>query len=263
MPSPFPGVDPFIESQDWEDFHSRFIQGVSDALVPRVRPRYIVRVERRVYVEHEVEAAEAIRPGLALLGTGAEDLRQPAKAVVREAVVREAVVPVVCTLPVPQEVSEPFLTIRNREDLEVVTVLEVLSPDNKRRGSDGRREYLRKREAILQSRAHLIELDFLRGGVRLPMVDPLPPGDSYAVLSRAAERPKAEVYAWTLRQPLPTILIPLAHKDPDVSLDLRAVYDGVYDRAGYDYSLDYRRPIEPALSEADAAWAQEVLQRRT
>ena len=51
MPSPFPGMDPFIESQKWEDFHTRFMTAIGDALVPAVRPKYIVDVERRIYLE--------------------------------------------------------------------------------------------------------------------------------------------------------------------------------------------------------------------
>jgi len=136
----------------------------------------------------------------------------------------------------------------------------VLSPDNKRAGSDGHREYLSKREAVLQSTAHLIELDLLRGGRRLPTIEPLPPADYYAFVCRAQHRPRAEVYAWTLRHRLPTIPVPLAADDPDVMLDLQAVFDTVYERAGYDYSLDYHRPVEPPLSDADAAWVRELLE---
>lgn len=53
MPSPFPGMDPFLESQEWEDFHTRLITAFSDRLSPKIEPDYLVRVERRVYVESE------------------------------------------------------------------------------------------------------------------------------------------------------------------------------------------------------------------
>lgn len=219
MPSQFPGVDPFIEGQEWEDFHGRFNNRISDALVPRVRPRYIVRIERRVYVEHDVE----------------------------------------CLLAMPEEMGETYLTIRERETLQVVTVIEVLSPGNKRPGSDGRREYLAKRDEVLQSSAHLVELDLLRGGQRMPMLDPLPPGDFYAIVSRARRRPRAAVYAWTLRQPLPPIAIPLAGTDPDVTIALQPIFDTTYDRSGYDYSLRYDRAPEPTFPEGELAWVQSHL----
>ena len=112
----------------------------------------------------------------------------------------------------PERKRQAFLTIRERETMTVVTVLEVLSLDNKRSGSDGRREYLRKREAVLESDVHLVELDLLRAGTRLPTVEPLPPGACYAYVSRADRRPQVEVYAWTLRQSLPTIPVPLARR---------------------------------------------------
>jgi hypothetical protein len=122
------------------------------------------------------------------------------------------------------ERREAFLTIRERESMKVVTVIEFLSPANKRRGSDGRREYLQKREQVLSSDTHLVELDLLRGGQRLPTVDPLPETDFSVFVCRAQRRYQAEVYAWGLRQPLPRIPIPLAGNDPDVEVDLQAVF---------------------------------------
>src|SRR5207244_2356124 len=103
---------------------------------------------------------------------------------------------------------------------------------------------LEKRDELLQSSSHLVELDLLRGGERLPTVEPLPAGDHYAFVSRAPARPKVAVYAWPLRHPLPAIPIPLAGGDPDAFLDLQAAFTSAYDRALYSYSLDYRRPVE-------------------
>jgi hypothetical protein len=133
----------------------------------------------------------------------------------------------------------------------------VLSPLNKRRGSAGRWKYLRKRAAVLESAAHLVELDLLRRGARLPTREPLPPGDYYAFVSREQLRPMVAVYAWPLPHSLPPIPVPLAGNDSEATLDLQAVFSTVYDRAGYDYSLNYRRPVEPPLSETDAVWVQE------
>jgi uncharacterized protein DUF4058 len=213
MPSPFPGMDPFIEGQRWEDFHTRLIPSLSDALVPLVRPRYVVQVE-------------------------------------------------ILPLPLPERRREPYLTLRDRESRAVVTVIEVLSPSNKRRGGDGRREYLRKREEVLGSAAHLVELDLLRGGDRLPTVEPLPLADYYAFVSREQRRPRVEVYHWTFRNSLPTVFVPLAGGDPDVPLDLQAIITDLYNRAGYDYSLNYQGAIEPTLDVADAVWIQELLAPR-
>jgi hypothetical protein len=167
--------------------------------------------------------------------------------------------PVVLTVPVPVEHREAFLSIRLRETREVIAVIGLLSPANKRPGSDGRREYLGKRDEVLETKPHLVELDLLRGGERLPTVEPLPAGDYFAFICRGNRRPRVEVYAWGLRGPLPTIPVPLVNPDPDATLDLQAIFTSVYDRAGYDYSLDYRAPLDPPLREADNAWASKLL----
>ncbi|NLX99522.1 MAG: DUF4058 family protein [Rhodopirellula sp.] len=257
MSSPLPGMDPFLEIEEWEDFHTTYNTVIREALSPRVEPRYVVRVERRVYFEHADGVDDGIgRADVALLlaensGSGATP---------REENVVATISATECLLPIPEEKRETYLVIRARETWEVVTVLELLSPSNKHRGSDGRREYLQKREEVLRSQTHLVEIDLLRGGERLPTRTPLPSADYYAIVSRRYRRPRGEVYAWTLRDPLPTIPIPLRTEDPDVPLDLQAVFTTVYDRARYDLSLDYTKPLRPPLHEADVPWLRERLE---
>jgi hypothetical protein len=262
MPSPFPGMDPFIEGQEWEDFHTSFNCVVAELLAPRVAPRYVVRIERRVYVEHHAHPEMGVRwADAARISTGGES-RGAASPASSGSSLSAIASPVECILPMPEERRETYLVIRERETMEVVTVVESLSPSNKRSSADGRREYLDKRAQVLQSRSHLVELDLLRGGVRPPMITALPPGDYYAIISRRQRRPRAEVYAWGLRQPLPVIPVPLKDTDPDVSLDLQDAFRTVYDRARYGLSLDYAAALDPPLSEADRAWAQELLAAR-
>jgi uncharacterized protein DUF4058 len=257
MPSPFPGMDPFLEGQKWSDFHHGVIEEIRAALIPQVRPRYVVEVAEHIYVDYgSDEQAELIRPDTMVLEA---EQRQPHASGGTATATAVAVAPVLLTVEIPERRRIAFLTVREREERSLVTVIEVLSPLNKRRGSDGRRKYLRKRAAVLESAAHLIELDLLRRGARLPTKEPLPSGDYYALVSRERERPVVEVYAWPLRHILPPIPVPLVENDPEATLDLQAVFNTVYDRAGYDYSLNYRRPVEPPLSEADATWIQEQL----
>ncbi len=259
MPSPFPGLDPYIEGPDWEDFHVRLIGVISERLLPSVRPSYVVRAERRVYVAHDIELDPSqVRPEVAILRKSGKRATRGGGGVART----RSADPVVLTLPIPEEHREAFLVLRLRQTMETVTVIEVLSPANKRPGSDGRREYLAKREQVVRSATHLVELDLLRGGHRLPMLEPLPAADYYAFVSRGNRRPRTEVFRWGLRDRVPAIPVPLAGKDPDVWLDLQAAIDQTYDRAGYDYSLDYDRRLSPALLGPDAAWAREVLRRR-
>jgi hypothetical protein len=250
-------MDPFIESQLWEDFHHALIEVIRESLIPHTRPRYVVRVEERLYVEHTPSRGSVfIRPEVTVLErTGSEGALESRGAMATSAIVT----PVIRHLPVPEQVREAFLTIRDRETMEVVTVIEVLSPGNKRAGSDGRREYLRKRDEVLLSATHLVEFDLLRGGERLPTLEALPPGDYYVFVCRGQRRFQAEVYAWPFRRPLPPVPIPLAGADPDVGLDLQGIFTTVYDRAGYDYSLNYHQVLMPPLSNADQVWAQQLL----
>lgn len=257
MPSPFPGMDPYVEMQEWEDFHNRFNMAIADAIQPVVRPRYVVRVERRIYVDHpdNGEQAATVRiPDVVLAGT--ED---DAPQSIQHAGEFASPEPVICTLPMPEERRESYLVIRDHESMEVVTVIETLSPANKRKHGDGRREYLRKREEVLCSTAHLVEFDLLRGGERLPVQGPVPTGDYYAIVSRGHLRPSAAVFAWTLRGPMPRVPIPLLPGDDDVVLSLQETFSAVYERAAYELSLDYTAELQPPLPEVDASWMQDLL----
>ncbi|MGH7199832.1 MAG: DUF4058 family protein, partial [Planctomycetaceae bacterium] len=149
--------------------------------MPRVRPRYEVKVERRVYVERADELPpRVIIPDVTVLEGEAHERSGGGVAVETAA----SVAPVLCALPLNEDKRETFLTVREVETRKVVTVIEALSPENKRLDGKGRRKYLRKREQVLRSPAHLVELDLLRGGARLPMLDPLPAGDYYALICR-------------------------------------------------------------------------------
>jgi hypothetical protein len=247
-------MDPFIESQEWTDFHSTLITVFREMLTPQLGDRYVARVERRIYVEQEwgertrqfgADVAVVDRGTVRSAGLGAGGAT--------------ALAPVECELPLPVERRESYLVIRDRQSHEVVTVIEVLSPSNKALGSDGRRAYLAKRNEILQSRANLVELDLLRGGARLPLLGPVPTGDYYAIISRHERRPKVDVFAWTLRHELPEIPIPLNPEDPEAKLDVQKAVSIVFDRARYDHSLDCHAVVEPALSREDADWAAELL----
>jgi hypothetical protein len=147
-----------------------------------------------------------------------------------------------------------FLEIRGRER-ELVTVIELLSPANKRSGSD-REQFIAKRHRLLSSDVNYVEIDLLRGGPRMPITN-LPECEYYALVRRGAERPLMDFWPVRLRDPLPTIPVPLRAPDSDASLDLQAVLHRVYDAARYG-SYVYDGDPEPALSPADAAWAQAI-----
>lgn len=266
MSSRFPGMDPYIEGSNWANFHAALIIALRDALTPRVRPRFVVEAEQRVYIEHyrDMGQRRPVQPDLSVL--------EPRKTVpsatrsdkvgvtgVDDSPTTRANGPYVLTLPLPLEERETFLTIRQRETMDVVTVIEVPSPANKRAGSDGRREYLLKREGLLRSATHLVELDLLRDGLRLPTVESLPEASYYVFVSRGDRRPAVEVYPWSLRDRMPTIPVPLTPEEADVRLDLQTIFDELYDRSGYDYSLRYDLPLDPPPDEPDVEWLRNIV----
>jgi Protein of unknown function (DUF4058) len=255
MPSVFPGMDPYLEGYEWDDFHPTMVSAMRAALVPVLKPDYSVRSERRVYVEHPFGDSEHFRPDISVLRTAKGTKGKKTAASPRTSTIE----PVERTLIGPYQVEEKYLVVRKVKSKEVVTVIELLSPANKRPGGEGFDEYLEKRDEILQSRTNFVEIDLLRGGLRLPTQEPLPSGDDYAFVCRAKRRLKVDVYAWSLPHALPVIPIPLSAGDREVSLDLQQIFNGVYDSSGYDYSVDYSVPVTPPLKEADATWAKNLL----
>ncbi len=158
---------------------------------------------------------------------------------------------------VPESVLHFSVEIRDRLERRLVTAIEVLSPTNKR--GDGREEYLEKRDRILRSQAHLVEIDLLRRGRRVPMERPLPPAPYYVYVGRQEMRPVTDVWPIHLDQPLPQIPIPLLAGDADVMLDLQMALTAVYDLSDYGLEIDYSRPPEVPLTPEQAAWVDQHL----
>jgi hypothetical protein len=158
-----------------------------------------------------------------------------------------------------EEIEEAFLKIIHVESEALVTVIEVLSPTNKIRGSRGRASFMAKRHEILNTDVHWVEIDLLRGGVPSVTDPPLRPSDYRILVSRADQRTRTRFWPVSVRQPLPVIRIPLRGKDPEAPLDLGAVFRAGYDRAAYDASVDYRKEPQPPLTGDDARWARELL----
>jgi hypothetical protein len=254
MPSPFPGMNPYLEQDDaWHDFHQSFIPLIREVLTPQVRPNYLVKVEELLFIHEmphgprqllghtDVAVTPAPLPGGA---RGTRVLSAPARARFHLAVDVE---------------RHSYLEIRDRHNRELITVLELLSPSNKNPGPD-REQYLAKRWQIIHSPVHLVEIDLLRGGPRLP-AEELPACDYCVVVSRAEERPHVEVWPISLRQPLPEVPVPLRVSDPDARIDLQALLHRLYDAAGYE-SYIYTGAPQPPLPPEDAAWAAQFLPNR-
>ena len=206
------------------------------------------------------------------------------EATIRQGGVERKVALFVMTLPYsgaifiqafPRECTETFLEGHRRAfeffggvphrisyDNSAIAVIEVLSPKNKRKG-DGRVAYEAKRQKILDSASHLVEIDLLRDGDRIPMGRPRPPvTDYYVLISKEDRRPKTSIWAFTMQEPLPVLPIPLGRDYADVPLDLKSCLDRVYDEGRYGTAVNYARLPNPELDAIRATWANDLLAKR-
>ena len=154
----------------------------------------------------------------------------------------------------PEELRITWVEIRALPELELVTAVEVLSPINK--SWQGRQVYLEERDKLHASRVNLVEIDLLLGGSPLPMKERIEPGGYYAIVARGAQLPVAEVYRWTVRDPLPRLPIPLREPDPDILIDLAELVIRVL-RPGPLRTHASTRPTVPetmSLTSEDRAW---------
>ena len=252
MPSPFPGMNPFLEQPDtWEDFHNTFLSYARAVIQNQVRNKYIVKVEMRLYL-HELSGEERRYFGRADVG-----LSTPNAAPSTTSETSTLTAPMELWLPAVaiDEERQTFLEIRDTLSRRLLTVIELLSPSNKT-GPD-RDDYLRKRRLLLRGGIHLVEIDLHRGGQR-PSPPDLPLCDYYVLVSRAPARPRVGIWPISLREPLPVIPIPLNPPDPDVPLDLQALLHEVYDDAGFGNYIYNERP-DPPLNPDDKAWARQFV----
>ena len=255
MPSPFPGMDPYLENPAlWPDVHNSLIAAIRDALSPRLAPKYYVRLERRTYLLSPDDLSFVGRPDLAVLpslpqGAGRQGALPLAAAGVVEVV-----------LAIPDEVGENYLEVHEVTTGRVVTVMELLSPANKLYAK-GREEYIQKRYEITGSRTNLVEIDLLRAGQPMPLQGRRVDSDYRILVSRATTRPRALLYPFNLRDPIPTFDLPLLPGDEEPAVDLGAIFHALYERASYDLSLDYTQPPGPPVRDEDATWAWERVEQ--
>lgn len=250
----FPGMDPYLEHpQYWAGLHSSLIVYFRDQLQPQLRPRYVASIEERVFVEGpdrhivpDLRIDRTSHPGRVTKSSGATALADE---------------PVLVHAP-DAEQRETYIEILDRSaGLQVVTVIELVSPANKFPGI-GRNAYLAKQREVRASGASLVEIDLLRTGPHVlaitePWARAVGEYDYLVCVNRASGmRHDYELYLRTLRDPLPKVRIPLSPPDPDVRLDLQAALENTWESGGYELRIAYGAPCVPALSAEDQAWAE-------
>ena len=236
----------------WPGVHNRLITAIADDLTAG-RPE-ILRRRRAAYLRHVDHGRPGrIRPDV-LVGRSRSRKRIPTPG--QPATAGAGVLAKDVEVPVEVQVEDWYLEIRLVGTGKLVTVVEVLSPWNKAPGQ-GRKEYLRKRKHIFKTRTSLVEVDLLRGGRPMPVNSTDNEERAYRILvSPGRTRPRAELYAFEVRQPIPAIPIPLLPQDPGPLLYLNSVLHSLYERARFDLVLDYARPPVPPLEGEDVARAK-------
>jgi hypothetical protein len=242
-------MNPFLEHPyHWTSFHNSFMVHAVETIAPQLGDNYFVKVEERLIL-HEVSAEERF------VGVADVGITSGGRGTTAVVSARPDTAPVRLEFPAVDVEKQLYLEIRDRQGRQVVTVLELLSPSNKK-GLD-RVSYLKKRNQILSWRqTHWVEVDLTRGGDR-PAPPDLPACDYYALVSRTEERDDVAVFPIGLRDPLPVLPVPLRAPDPDVCLDLKAVLDRTYDGGGFGRFI-YTTTPDPPLDAADAEWAKVV-----
>lgn len=262
MPSPFPGMDPYLEHSDfWAGFHQHLAIELVGQLNPNLGPKYYADINIRTVIEEiNLATTQDMIPDAALLvhklllAPGA-DLARPASATLEAPIHR--------MLDVSQQSKLVAVLIRVTESDDLVTSIEILSPYNKRTAG-GLEEYQQKRMRLLRSPVHLIELDLLRGGKRPGAELQHPPLDTDYVLlvnrNRHTQIRTSEIWPVAINEPLPILPVPLLAPDPDVTIDLRAAIDAIYERVRYGWRIDYQQPVPPPrLRPTMATWLKHQL----
>lgn len=257
MKSPFPGMDPYLESR-WSDVHLTLIAAIKAAIQPLLPPALRARAEEKLVVEStDEDPVSYYRGDVTVIDAGHS---------VGAAV---AQIPQVTAEPIDIEfhdgpVMERFVQILDRDNgNRIVTVIEVLSPWNKGPGRLNN-DYRKKIAEYGRGGVALVEIDLLRfpNRNRLPVGQKDLPANKVAPYLTVIRRPwvpgRWTVYPLKLRERLPVIPIPLRQEDREITLDLQSQIDRVYLEGGHD-DINYSKPCDPPLEGEDAAWADQLL----
>lgn len=257
MEPPFPGMDPYLETPSlWPDVHAALALALRSQLQRQISPRYAaVLVPYTVFETIDVTTTRAVVPDLGVVER--DQTPQPRAGVA----IAPAPLTGLTTLDLPTRYSR--IEIRTLSDETLVTAIEILSPANKRAGTDGAEAYDRKRRELLRSEAHLLEIDLLRAGRRPSLATPLPPDPYFVFLSRVERRPQIDIWPLTLRTAIPLLPVPLRPPDGDVPIDLGRALHAIYRDARYDLRIDYRQnPPPPELPPEELRWLDQFLREQ-
>ncbi|MCU0565294.1 MAG: DUF4058 family protein [Oculatellaceae cyanobacterium Prado106] len=258
MSSPFPGMNPYLEHPElWSAVRNRLMVAIADNLVDDLSEKYRVEIEKRTYFSNDGDSlGDSLLVGIPDVAVVTGRTLETPSSTTTLALPSQ---PQKATIPLPEEVNERYLEIREVATGVVVTVIEILSPKNKRAG-EGRLAYESKRNQVLASATHLIEIDLLRAGKPFPVTGEYL-GDYRILVSRSQQRPVVDLYAVNLKQPIPAIPIPLLSGETEPILELQRSLNYVYKRGRYHLAIDYTQPPSPPLSIATTVYRHHCLRK--
>jgi hypothetical protein len=259
MGSPFPGMDPFLENPFfWHQVHSRLIVALANELGAKLRPKYYAAIETRTYVEDEEGSIFVGIPDAIVFKSASKLGSSDRPSTVASGSTLVAPQPQRVRLVESIERKERYLEIRQVDSHQVILAIEVLSPKNKR--GDGRKSYLKKRQAVLETNSHFIEIDLLRALGAMPVIGIISQSHYRILVSNADDRPDADLYSFNLQDAIPVIPIPLQPEDEPISIDLAHLLQQIYEQGCFDLQINYQDAVPaPNLSEADRDWIKQVL----
>ena len=263
MPSPFPGMDPYLEANGvWPGFHHKFASELSTELNSILPAPYYADLEMReeMGILEEDGARSWIVPDVTIV-RHSHPPQEPSGGSTAVLTRNQREISKWIEFEVHADpIRHHFVEIRDSlRGHKLITLIEILSPSNKRAGPD-REAYESTQRQVLESDASLIELDLLRGGRRiLPTAEleahirSLIPAPSYLVLVnwswRRARGPAAyQGFPVGLREWLPCIPVPLKQGEDDVRLDLQVVFNRAYDTVPIDGERSTTRPAAAACA---------------
>lgn len=260
MRSRFPGMDPYLEGADWPDVHSSFAYVIKRQLVPQLTPKYFARIEKYVVTDKDPQLNLGIvYPDMEVWQKPPDMLQEPGTA----HMTRPAFTPPTVTFPFLAEIELhiPIVELWDKDDNELITTIEILSPANKR--NPGYNKFIEKQELLHKRGVNLIEIDLIRKGKRR-VKHPLAQSSHYLVTLLRAGNIHLNVWAVDIKDKLPRIPVPLKAPDADVVLDLQRAFDELYEEGGYANSINYRKPPPPpAFSEEEQKWVDGILKNNT
>ncbi len=266
MPIPFPGMNPYLEHPDlWPNVHQKMIAALADMLRKQLPAGYQVKLRNRRYRVSGEDSLVVGSPGLdwsqtlvektahsQLIDQSTDQLDADAADTDSGLVAKQ---PIAVLIPVPQKIHETYLEIVTH-DGKMVTIIEALSPKKKRPGQ-GRTRYERQRASIFGSDIHFVEIDLLRGWEPSSIYGPDEAGDYRILISRSEQRPRAQLYTWTVAEPIPQIVLPLLGAD-ELAFCLKPAVDLACDRT--DLLVNYQQAPLPPLRQQENIWLEGFLQ---